>query len=137
MTTPLQLHSLSMTTGKGRDIKQTWKYASMGETSQWLWLLLSNQLAKHRVGLSGKCYPMNSKVSKAGLQKQLLRAAVLSCSGRVGQTRSVILRREDTGRNSQVKAEAEVISKRTKVFYCRKEKQSRWEKDQRSSCVAV
>lgn len=52
-----------------------------------------------------KCYPVNSKVSKAGLQKQLLKAAALSCSGRVGQTR----RREDVGRNSQVKAEAELV----------------------------
>lgn len=84
--------------------------------------------------------PMNSEVSKAGLQKQLLRAAVLRCFCGVGQSRSVLLRRkEDMGRNSQVKAEAEVISERTKVFrkLFRKEKQSRWEKDQRSTCAAV
>lgn len=81
---------------------------------------------------------MNSKVSKAGLQKQLSKAAALSCLGRVGQTTSVLSRRrEDVGRNSQVQAEAEVISERVKVFYLKKDNQSRWEKDQRPTCVAM
>lgn len=127
-----------MTTGKWRDIKQTWKCAFMEKTSQWLWLWLSNQFAKPRAGLLVECYPMNSKVSKAGLQKQLSKAAALSCLGRVGQTTSVLSRRrEDVGRNSQVQAEAEVISERVKVFYLKKDNQSRWEKDQRPPCVAM
>lgn len=131
MTTPLHLHSLSTTTCKWKDMKQTWKYASMGEISQWLWLLLSNQLAKHRARLSGKWHPMNSGVSKVWLKKQLLRAVAFNCSGRVWQTRNLLLRRREyIGRNSQVKAEAEAISNRTKVSYYRKEWQSRWEKDQ-------
>lgn len=81
-----------------------------------------------------KCYPTNSEVSKARLQKQLLKGAVLSCLGRVGQTNVLPRRREDVGRNSQVKAEAEVVSERVKVFYHRKEKQSRWEK---STCYVM
>lgn len=80
---------------------------------------------------------MNSKVSKAGLQKQLSKAAALSCSGRVGQTTSALSRRKDVGRSSQVQAEAEVISERVKVFYLKKDNQSRWEKDQRPTCVAM
>lgn len=68
-----------------------------------------------------KCYLVNSKVSKAGLQKQLLKGAFLSCLGRVGQTR----RREDVGRNSQVKAEAKIVSERVKVLQHKKDKKSR------------
>lgn len=41
------------------------------------------------------------------------------------------------GRNWEVKAETGVVSERMKVFYCRKEERSRWEKDQRSTCAAV
>lgn len=50
-----------------------------------------------------KYYPMNSEKSEAGLQNQILKAAVLSCLGRAEQTSVLPRRREDVGKNSQVR----------------------------------
>lgn len=74
---------------------------------------------------TAKCYPVNGEVSEAGLQKQLLKAAALSCLGRMGQTSVLSRRREDVGRNSQIKAEAELVSGRVKLLYRKKDEQSR------------
>jgi len=55
-----------------------------------------------------------------------------------GTNKKCYIKKEGSyGQKFPDEAETEVVSERTKVFYCRKEKQSRWEKDQRFTCFAV
>lgn len=62
-----------MTTGKWRDIKQTWKCAFTEKIHSGSGYAFQTNLQS-----TVKCYPMNNEGSEAGLQKQLLKADVLA-----------------------------------------------------------